>query len=113
MSNLISKKNNKTTLNFFEIGYVHSIADGIARVHGLKNVQAGEMVMFGSLLDNKLDNSNLKSVNIDDIIVNDNNVIKGMVLNLEYNTVGIVVFVGWLNNNIYFHKLYFPYMIVI
>jgi len=93
INNKISKKSNKkTTINFFEIGYVHSIADGIARVHGLKNVQAGEMVMFGSLLDNKLDKVDLKSLSIDDIIVNNNDSIKGMVLNLEYNTVGIVVF---------------------
>ena len=64
MSNINNKISKKTTINFFEIGYVHSIADGIARVHGLKNVQAGEMVMFGSLLDNKLDKVDLnKSTN--------------------------------------------------
>jgi len=48
-------------------------------VFGLKNVQAGEMVLFGSFSSN---NETLK--------INDN--IKGMVLNLEYRTVGIVVF---------------------
>jgi len=70
---------NKKPLNFNEVGYVYSIADGIARVFGLKNVQAGEMVMFGSF-----SNENNK--------VEVSNDIKGMVLNLEYNTVGIVVF---------------------
>ena len=69
----------KKSLNYKEVGYVYSIADGIARVYGLKNVQAGEMVLFGSF--SKSD-ANLK--------INDN--IKGMVLNLEYRTVGIVVF---------------------
>jgi proton translocating ATP synthase F1 alpha subunit len=88
----ISKINNKkkSFINFFEIGYVHSIADGIARVHGLKNVQAGEMVIFGSLLDKS--EIDLMSLTIDDIIVKTDDTIKGMVLNLEYNTVGIVVF---------------------
>jgi len=69
----------KKTLNYKEIGYVYSIADGIARVYGLKNVQVGEMVLFGSFS------------NIDDNLKINNN-IKGMVLNLEYKTVGIVVF---------------------
>jgi proton translocating ATP synthase F1 alpha subunit len=69
----------KQSFNFNEVGYVYSIADGIARVYGLKNVQAGEMVMFGSV-----------STSSDNISIN--NDIKGMVLNLEYNTVGIVVF---------------------
>jgi len=84
-------KNKKVSINFFEIGYVHSIADGIARVHGLKNVQAGEMVMFGSLVNKSLNNADLTS-SVKDIIIKTNNDIKGMVLNLEYNTVGIVVF---------------------
>jgi F-type H+/Na+-transporting ATPase subunit alpha len=50
-----------------EIGQVLSIGDGIARVYGLDNVQAGEMVEFP-------------------------NGIKGMALNLESDNVGIVVF---------------------
>jgi F-type H+-transporting ATPase subunit alpha len=50
-----------------EIGQVLSIGDGIARVHGLDNVQAGEMVEFSSG-------------------------IQGMALNLEVDNVGIVVF---------------------
>ncbi|MCB1651914.1 MAG: F0F1 ATP synthase subunit alpha [Alphaproteobacteria bacterium] len=50
-----------------EIGQVLSIGDGVARVYGLDNVQAGEMVEFPSG-------------------------IKGMALNLEQDNVGIVVF---------------------
>ncbi len=50
-----------------EIGQVLSIGDGVARVYGLDNVQAGEMVEFPSG-------------------------IKGMALNLEQDNVGVVVF---------------------
>ncbi|XP_025220760.1 ATP synthase subunit alpha, mitochondrial isoform X1 [Theropithecus gelada] len=50
-----------------ETGRVLSIGDGIARVHGLRNVQAEEMVEFSSGL-------------------------KGMSLNLEPDNVGVVVF---------------------
>ncbi|HKJ62776.1 MAG TPA: F0F1 ATP synthase subunit alpha [Hyphomicrobiales bacterium] len=50
-----------------EIGQVLSIGDGIARVYGLDNVQAGEMVEFPGG-------------------------IKGMALNLAVDNVGIVVF---------------------
>ena len=50
-----------------EIGQVLSVGDGIARVYGLDNVQAGEMVEF------------------------ENNV-RGMALNLEQDNVGIVIF---------------------
>eukprot|EP00835_Amoeboradix_gromovi_P001648 NODE_80_length_22829_cov_0.188121.p5 type:complete len:344 gc:universal NODE_80_length_22829_cov_0.188121:1093-2124(+) len=50
-----------------ESGRVLSIGDGIARVYGLKNVQAEEMVQFSSGL-------------------------QGMALNLEADNVGIVVF---------------------
>ena len=50
-----------------EIGQVLSIGDGVARVYGLDKVQAGEMVDFASG-------------------------VKGMVLNLEADNVGIVVF---------------------
>ena len=50
-----------------EIGQVLSVGDGIARVYGLDNVQAGEMVEFG-------------------------NGIKGMALNLETDNVGVVGF---------------------
>ena len=50
-----------------EIGKVLSVGDGIARVYGLDNVEAGEMVEFE-------DNS------------------KGMALNLESDNVGVVIF---------------------
>lgn len=50
-----------------ETGRVLSIGDGIARVYGLKNIQAEEMVEFSSGL-------------------------KGMALNLEPDNVGVVVF---------------------
>jgi F-type H+/Na+-transporting ATPase subunit alpha len=50
-----------------EIGQVLSVGDGIARVYGLDNVQAGEMVAFP-------------------------NGIKGMALNLEADNVGCVIF---------------------
>jgi len=50
-----------------EVGQVLSVGDGIARVYGLDNVQAGEMVEFPGG-------------------------IKGMALNLETDNVGIVIF---------------------
>ena len=51
-----------------EIGQVLSVGDGIARVYGLDNVQAGEMVEFPG------------------------NGVKGMALNLEIDNVGVVIF---------------------
>ncbi|MCL4066508.1 F0F1 ATP synthase subunit alpha [Pseudomonas sp. GX19020] len=50
-----------------EIGRVLSVGDGIARVHGLDNIQAGEMVEFPGG-------------------------IRGMALNLEVDNVGVVIF---------------------
>ncbi len=50
-----------------EVGQVLSVGDGVARVHGLDNVQAGEMVEFPGG-------------------------IKGMALNLEVDNVGVVIF---------------------
>ncbi|TPW30829.1 F0F1 ATP synthase subunit alpha [Martelella alba] len=50
-----------------EVGQVLSVGDGIARVYGLDNVQAGEMVEFSSG-------------------------VQGMALNLEADNVGVVVF---------------------
>jgi len=50
-----------------EVGQVLSVGDGIARVYGLDNVQAGEMVEFSTGL-------------------------KGMALNLESDNVGVVIF---------------------
>jgi F-type H+-transporting ATPase subunit alpha len=50
-----------------EVGQVLSVGDGIARIYGLDNVQAGEMVEFPGG-------------------------IKGMALNLENDNVGAVIF---------------------
>ncbi len=50
-----------------EVGQVLSVGDGVARVYGLDNVQAGEMVEFPGG-------------------------IKGMALNLEVDNVGVVIF---------------------
>jgi len=50
-----------------EVGQVLSIGDGIARIYGLDNVQAGEMVEF-------------------------ENGVRGMTLNLETDNVGVVIF---------------------
>ncbi len=50
-----------------EIGRILSVGDGIARVYGLENVQAGEMVEFPGG-------------------------VKGMALNLERDNVGVVIF---------------------
>ena len=50
-----------------EVGQVLAVGDGVARVHGLDRVQAGEMVEFPGG-------------------------IKGMALNLENDNVGVVIF---------------------
>ena len=60
-------KNFSEKAEISEVGKVLSVGDGIARVYGLDNVQAGEMVEFK-------DGS------------------KGMALNLESDNVGIVIF---------------------
>ncbi len=56
-----------TSADVAEVGQVISVGDGIARVYGLDNVQAGEMVEFPGG-------------------------IKGMALNLETDNVGVVIF---------------------
>jgi len=56
-----------TAAQVSEVGSVLSVGDGIARIHGLDNVQAGEMVEFA-------------------------NGVKGMALNLEADNVGVVIF---------------------
>ena len=61
----INKFGNKAEVS--EVGQVLSVGDGIARIYGLDNVQAGEMVEFS-------DGS------------------KGMALNLESDNVGVVIF---------------------
>jgi F-type H+-transporting ATPase subunit alpha len=55
------------TTEIAEVGQVLSIGDGVARVYGLNDVRAGEMVEFSSG-------------------------VKGMALNLETDNVGVVVF---------------------
>ena len=54
--------------NVAEVGTVLSVGDGIARVYGLQNVMAGELVLFPGAG------------------------VKGMALNLESDNVGIVIF---------------------
>lgn len=60
-------KNFGQDANVAEVGRVLSVGDGIARVYGLDNVQAGEMVEFPGG-------------------------IQGMALNLEADNVGVVIF---------------------
>ena len=55
-----------TSVDINEVGTVIQVGDGIARVHGLNNVKASELVDFG-------------------------NGIKGMAMNLEYDNVGCVL----------------------
>ena len=69
-NNKIIKRANKKfgeKAEISEVGKVLTVGDGIARVYGLDNVQAGEMVEFS-------DGS------------------KGMALNLESDNVGVVIF---------------------
>ena len=56
----------KVDLNVDEVGIVDEVGDGIARVHGLRNAMAGEMVELP-------------------------NGVSGMVLNLEIDSIGIVL----------------------
>ena len=56
-----------TSAEIAEVGQVLSVGDGVARVYGLDNVRAGEMVEFQSG-------------------------VKGMALNLESDNVGVVIF---------------------
>jgi F-type H+-transporting ATPase subunit alpha len=56
-----------TGVSHAEVGQVLSVGDGVARIHGLDNVQAGEMVEFAGGM-------------------------KGMALNLEEDHIGCVVF---------------------
>lgn len=70
LSKLLETQIKQTTskkISLTETGKVLTIGDGIARIYGLKNVKAGEMVEFESG-------------------------IKGMALNLESDNVGVVVF---------------------
>ena len=56
-----------TEADVSEVGQVLSVGDGVARIYGLDNVQAGELVEF-------------------------NGGVKGMALNLESDNVGVVIF---------------------
>lgn len=58
----------------YDVGTVLEVGDGIARVYGLSKVQAGELVEFPESKDTE------------------GNTIKGMVLNLEEDNVGVVLF---------------------
>ena len=77
-----------------------TIGDGIARVHGLRNIQAEEMVEFSSglkvCLQNVLPRLFHFVVNVSFISMSicDSKLIlfQGMALNLEKDNVGIVVF---------------------
>lgn len=69
ISNILKKqiKDFGTAAKVSDVGQVLSVGDGIARVYGLDNVRAGEMVEFPGG-------------------------IKGMALNLESDNVGVVIF---------------------
>ena len=69
ISNILKKqiKNLDLKQDVSEVGQVLSVGDGIARVYGLENVQAGEMIEFPGG-------------------------VKGMALNLEQDNVGAVIF---------------------
>ena len=68
-SNILERKIEgfKTSAELKEVGEVISIGDGIAKIYGLENIQAGELVEFDSG-------------------------VKGMALNLEVDNVGVVIF---------------------
>lgn len=68
ITNIIKEKISKfeSSADLSEVGTVIQVGDGIARVHGLNNVKASELVDFG-------------------------HGVKGMALNLEYDNVGCVL----------------------
>ena len=63
----ISQNSSNFSTDIDEYGYVLSVGDGIANVYGLKQVQSGELVEFS-------------------------NGLKGLALNLEIDSVGVVIF---------------------
>ncbi len=70
LRNQLSDTNLEASLE--EVGTVLSVGDGIARIYGLNNAQSGELVLF-------------------------ENDVKGIVLNLEQDNVGVVI-LGETNN---------------
>ena len=76
-SNILQKKveNFHSSAELKEVGEVVKVGDGIAKVYGLDNVQAGELVEF------ETDSQNSSTGGV-----------KGMALNLETDNVGIVIF---------------------
>ncbi len=58
----------------YDVGTILEVGDGIARVYGLSKVQAGELVELPDSIDGE------------------GNAVRGMVLNLEEDNVGIVLF---------------------
>jgi len=58
----------------YDVGTILEVGDGIARVYGLSKVQAGELVLLPDSLDT------------------DGNPVRGMVLDLQEDNVGIVLF---------------------
>lgn len=76
-SNILQKKieNFHSSAQLREVGEVIKVGDGIAKVYGLDNVQAGELVEFET-------ESQFGS----------EAVVRGMALNLEADNVGIVIF---------------------
>jgi F0F1-type ATP synthase alpha subunit len=70
LSHLLEKQLHENSVKknkFLETGKVLTVGDGIARVYGLRKVQAGEVLEFKSGL-------------------------KGLALNLEVDNVGVVIF---------------------
>ncbi|MFA7082364.1 MAG: F0F1 ATP synthase subunit alpha, partial [Bacteroidales bacterium] len=64
LRNQLSDTNLEASLE--EVGTVLTVGDGIARIYGLNNAQSGELVLF-------------------------ENDVKGIVLNLEQDNVGVVI----------------------
>ena len=64
----------KTEIDVREVGTVLEVGDGIARVYGLSNVMAGEMVEFPGG-------------------------VRGLAFNLEENSVGIIILGDYLKIN--------------
>jgi len=60
--------------DIYDVGTILEVGDGIARVYGLSKVQAGELVVMPDSLDT------------------DGNPVRGMVLDLQEDNVGIVLF---------------------